>query len=207
MQENNFNNQPNSFSEQPQPPETPQNQSVSESSEDKSKLATASFVLGLLSLFFGPFTGVPGLILGLKGQKSSKRGLATAGIVFSILFGFVMYIIVILAAIILVSFNSAQSRARGARLHADMNQIRSVAELYRTEKGTYVGLEKDTRFSSIQSDIELNGGENFAINTSSKGYCSEVKLPYGKWWCVDSTLISSEYDSDPNCSADYFACD
>jgi len=88
-----------------------------------------------------------------------------------------------------------------------MNQIRIVAESYRSEKGTYMDFEKDMRFSTVRNDIELNGGENFAINTSSKGYCSEVKLPYGKWWCVDGTLVSNEYDSDPNCSSDHFTCD
>lgn len=53
--------------------------------------ATASLVLGIIGLFawFIPLFGAPitivGLILGVMGQKSEKKGMATAGIVLSIL--------------------------------------------------------------------------------------------------------------------------
>ena len=53
--------------------------------------ATASLVLGIIGLFawFIPLFGAPitiiGLIMGILGQKSQKKGMATAGLIMSIL--------------------------------------------------------------------------------------------------------------------------
>jgi hypothetical protein len=57
--------------------------------KDKSGLAIGSFVLGILSLcsWLIPFCGGPiaiaGVVLGVLGMKSSKKGMAIAGIVMS----------------------------------------------------------------------------------------------------------------------------
>ena len=60
--------------------------------KDKKGQAITSFVLGLFGIiaWFIPIFGLPvtivGLIMGIKGRKSSKRGLAIAGIVLCTIF-------------------------------------------------------------------------------------------------------------------------
>ena len=60
--------------------------------EDKRGKAMASFILGLVSMitWIIPLIGLPttviGLIMGIVGRRSSRRGLAIAGIVLSSIF-------------------------------------------------------------------------------------------------------------------------
>ena len=65
-----------------------------EISEKNNGFAVASLVLGIVSVvfcFFGTWaiiglaTGIVGIVLAVKGQKSPKKGLATAGLVLSII--------------------------------------------------------------------------------------------------------------------------
>lgn len=73
--------------ESPMVPEPPQDNST-----DGSGAATASLVLGLVSILAWciPIVGLPvtiaGLICGIKGLGPQKRGTAVAGIVLSIIF-------------------------------------------------------------------------------------------------------------------------
>jgi uncharacterized membrane protein len=59
---------------------------------DKSGKATASFVLGLVSIlgciipFVGVVTSIIGIVMGAKGLKSSKRTMAIIGLSLSIIF-------------------------------------------------------------------------------------------------------------------------
>lgn len=59
---------------------------------DQSGKATASLVLGLVSIlgivlwYIGIITSIIGLVMGVKGLKSSKRNLAIAGTVLSCVF-------------------------------------------------------------------------------------------------------------------------
>src|SRR5574344_1460364 len=68
----------------PQPPIYPY-------SKDKRGFATTSFVLGLIGIiaWIIPLFGFPitiiGLIFGIKGSKSTRKGLANSGIVLSII--------------------------------------------------------------------------------------------------------------------------
>lgn len=72
--------------------------------------ATASLVLGLISLIFACFgygalisiiTGIIGIILGIKGNKIQQTGMGTAGIVLSII-GLVLSIIVFFACVLCI---------------------------------------------------------------------------------------------------------
>lgn len=59
--------------------------------KDHYGLSIAAMILGIISLFawFIPFCGLPisitGLVLGIIGRESSKKGMAIAGIVMSVI--------------------------------------------------------------------------------------------------------------------------
>lgn len=194
LQESSYNGQQQSQQQYPQP------------MEDKSNLATASLVFGILSIFGGFITGIVGLILGAKGLKSSKRGLAIAGIVMSVVFG-IISTIVILAGIVLASLGNASTRANDARIMAAMNQLRTSAQTYYSSRESYEGLESDFQILQVKEDIEEVGGKNFAMNIKDNAYCAEVMQSSGEWWCVDSNLKSEEYEIDPVCSENKYSCE
>ena len=79
---------------------------VVEQPKDKSGLAIASLVLGILSLcaWIIPFCGGPfalaGIILGVLGMKSKQKGMAIAGIVMSAI-GIILTIINAIAGALL----------------------------------------------------------------------------------------------------------
>lgn len=185
--------------------ETPVNQSISSlPKKDRSGFAITSLVLGILSLIFGPITGIPALIFGIIGIKSTKKNLAIVGIIMSIIFGIVLFI---LGLIFLASLNRAKDIARDSRIKSSMRQIRSSAVIYYSENNSYEGLEKDFNLSRLESEIKQNGGQSFSINASSSSYCSEVMLPSKKWFCIDSNFSAKEHESDPPCSKNKISCE
>jgi len=118
----------------------------------------------------------------------------------------VISIIALLAAIVLVSLSGARNRAKDARIMADMGQIRSSAEIFLGNTGSYTNLCSSTDITTLQSDITTQGGTSFncQIQTAApagSSYCVEVKLNSTKWWCVDSVLRSKQYDTAPVCDA------
>ncbi len=126
----------------------------------------------------------------------------------------VIAIIGLLASIVLVSLGGARNRAKDARIIADMGQLRTTAEIYQGNSGSYTGLCSDTDVTTLQSDIisAATGGTNFNCQEQTlpsadagKSYCIEVKLnATNQWWCVDSGLRST---STTTAAAGGFACD
>jgi prepilin-type N-terminal cleavage/methylation domain-containing protein len=106
----------------------------------------------------------------------------------------VIAIIGILSGTVIVSMSGAQDSAKNARIEAGMDQLRSVAEVYRLLKGTYGN--DDTNFTTtgdgllIKKDIEAAGG-SFAVKFSTNGdaYCMSSKLNSSSdlYLCMDST--------------------
>jgi prepilin-type N-terminal cleavage/methylation domain-containing protein len=116
----------------------------------------------------------------------------------------VISIIALLAAIVLVFLSGARNRTKDARIIADMGQIRSSAEIFLRNTGSYTNLCSSTDVTTLQSDITTQSGTNFncQIQTAApagSSYCVEVQLNSTKWWCVDSALRSKQYDSAPVC--------
>lgn len=113
----------------------------------------------------------------------------------------VIAIIGILAGIVLVALGGARSRARDARIQADMAQLRSAAELYYSTAGnnTYTGMActtTDPNIKALCDDMTGQGGTNLLVNPAAQNYCAEVQLNRAAtWWCVDSTGRSQQYDS------------
>jgi prepilin-type N-terminal cleavage/methylation domain-containing protein len=115
----------------------------------------------------------------------------------------VIAIIGILAGIVLVSLSGARNRAKDSRIIADMGQLRSTAEIYQGNNGSYANLCSDNDVTTLQRDITDQGGTNYNCQVADDGrsYCIEVQLNSKKWWCIDSALRSIQYDSNPSCDA------
>jgi len=108
----------------------------------------------------------------------------------------VIAIIGILSGTVIVSMSGAQDSAKNARIQAGMDQLRSVAEVYRLLKGTYGN--DTTNFTNaaggdgllIKNDIVAAGG-SFTVKFSTNGdaYCMSSKLNSSSdlYLCMDST--------------------
>ena len=96
-------------------------QPIVQSTADRSGRATAALVLGIVGLFASlvPIIGLPvqiiGLVLGIQSRKSTKRGLAIAGIVLCSI-GIVFSVLSALLGVLLITvLNGAREKAREAQ--------------------------------------------------------------------------------------------
>jgi len=115
----------------------------------------------------------------------------------------VIAIIGLLASIVLVSLGGARNRAKDAIIIADMGQLRSTAEIFQGNNGSYTNLCSYSDVTTLQADITAQSGASFNCQVASGGasYCIEVQMNSTKWWCVDSVLRSQQYSSAPVCDA------
>jgi prepilin-type N-terminal cleavage/methylation domain-containing protein len=106
----------------------------------------------------------------------------------------VIAIIGILSGTVIVSMSGAQDSAKNARIQAGMDQLRSVAEVYRLLHGNKYS-SGTNNFSTegdgllIKKDIEAAGG-TFSISTpTATAYCMSSKLNGSSdlYLCMDST--------------------
>ena len=120
----------------------------------------------------------------------------------------VIAIIGILASIVLVSLGGARTRARDARIIADMGQLRSAAEIYQVGTGNYTGVCADGDIATLNADITAQGGTSYSCQSDANTYCAKAKLNSGNWWCVDSALRSQQYTADPGttCTTAPYKC-
>jgi len=102
----------------------------------------------------------------------------------------VIAIIGILSGTVIVSMSGAQDSAKNARIQAGMDQLRSVAEVYRLLNGTY-GTSATDNFATegdgllIKNDIAAAGG-TLTVNPSATAYCMSSPLNGGGVYCMDS---------------------
>lgn len=125
----------------------------------------------------------------------------------------VIAIIGILAAIVLVSLTGARTRASEARVIADLNQIRSTAELIYSNDNSYASVNCTTvanpcvcsnaDITSLCTDMVRQGAPATSITfvPSANAYCVEAQLSSaGKWGCVNSSLVAIfNATSNPPC--------
>jgi general secretion pathway protein G len=118
----------------------------------------------------------------------------------------VIAIIGILASIALVALSSAQRSAKQSRIVADLQQIRSLAETYKADRGSYAGFSTSTvpEFNTLDQDIMKQGGQDigFYYNSSNDSYCYKVNMSLGggtgRWGCINSGLVlNTQFTSDP----------
>ena len=107
----------------------------------------------------------------------------------------VIAIIGILSGTVIVSMSGAQDSTKNARIEAGMDQLRSVAEVYRLLKGTYGNTA--TNFTTtgdgllISQDIKSSatGGDlTVKISTDGTAYCMSSPLngTGAGFICIDS---------------------
>jgi len=96
----------------------------------------------------------------------------------------VIAIIGILASIVLVSFPTANNKAKDARIIADISQGSSLAAEFYSTGNTYTGY---TLNSTLSTDVTNKGGAvTLFINTNGSGYCLASTLNSGGYYCADS---------------------
>ncbi len=120
----------------------------------------------------------------------------------------VIAIIGILAGIVLVSLAGARNTAKDGRVAADMNQIRSEAQIVELEDGDYANICSDADIDALEADIAANSSGSVAATCAANaaGYCVSVQLHSGEWYCVDSDLTSWSTSTN-SCSAAGDRCD
>jgi prepilin-type N-terminal cleavage/methylation domain-containing protein len=119
----------------------------------------------------------------------------------------VIAIIGILAAIVLVSLNTARNKANDARIQADVNQVRTLAEMIYSASGTSyfsdgthgicaagasanstlntTDVTVGTQLTTLASDISTqNGGTAAQCYTSGTNYCVSAVKKSGGYVCV-----------------------
>jgi prepilin-type N-terminal cleavage/methylation domain-containing protein len=110
----------------------------------------------------------------------------------------VIAIIGILASIVLVSLRGAPSRAKNAKIKADVTQTRDIAEMIYADDSAYTALcsggtlnDANTDYpqlKTLEDDIAAQGTgiTNTCYATTDK-YCVSASLLLGKgYFCVDS---------------------
>ena len=117
----------------------------------------------------------------------------------------VIAIIGILAGIVLVSLAGARNTAKDGRVTADMNQIRSEAQIVELEDGDYDGVCADADIIALIADIDANASGTALCVDATTGYCVEVMLNSGDEYCVDSALRSISAAATA-CAAGNIAC-
>ena len=103
----------------------------------------------------------------------------------------VIAIIGILSTIVMVSLNTARTKANDAAIRAGLEQVRAVAELFYDAGSTYAGITtaNPANMAVIATSIASNGGALVIGVPSSTAYCASSKLKSDDslYACVDST--------------------
>ena len=102
----------------------------------------------------------------------------------------VIAIIGILSGTVVVSMSGAQGSAKDARIKSAMDQLRSVAELWRISQSpmTYVGFTGSTDGALLVTDINAQSPGTIATgNPTATTYCMSIQLNGGGYLCMDST--------------------
>jgi len=104
----------------------------------------------------------------------------------------VVAIIGILAAIVLVSLNSARNKGKNAAIKAQMSQLRSAGEMFNEDNGAFTGWCADTEEGRISQGAIDAGGTGYACNDSASAWAAGITLvgTGAGDWCVDSTGAS-----------------
>jgi len=97
----------------------------------------------------------------------------------------VIAIIGILASIVLVSLGGARTRAREARVIADLNQIRSMGEIIYSIDNSYSNVLTYASINTLMADMSAQLATNILRTGNAAEYCVEATLPGGRWGCVN----------------------
>jgi len=101
----------------------------------------------------------------------------------------VIAIIGILASIVLVSLGGARTRARDARIQADISQVRTEAELFFNDNDyVYTGACADPEINILEADIDTQNGAAAApaCFDDADSYCISAVMAGGDTICASS---------------------
>lgn len=102
----------------------------------------------------------------------------------------VIAIIGILAAIVLVSLAGARTKARDARIQADIGQIRAVAEIHYNDYGYAYdgdgGLCAASDYVTLRDDIIVQKDQTVQCWNSAGNYCVSANLAGGGDICISA---------------------
>ena len=120
----------------------------------------------------------------------------------------VIAVIGILASIVLVAYPSAQNRAKDGVVMADMDQLRTAAEVAKgtSTAGDYSTIETNSDCVALKADIDSRVPGSLTYHYKVDGsdyseYCAVVQLNSGNYWCVDSNYYSG---TDHSCASGKF---
>ena len=104
----------------------------------------------------------------------------------------VVAIIGILAAIVLVSLNSARNKSKNAAIKAQMVSLRSAGELFNEDNGSFTGFCASPEEGDLSGGVTSAGGTGYDCNESASAWAAGVALvgTGAGSWCVDSTGAS-----------------
>lgn len=133
----------------------------------------------------------------IKGQNFSVK--ATRNPIFIIFSVLSVFLLFGLSFLLISSLGGAAESAKGARIQADMDQLRTQALLYQMEKGSFDNFTESGMTVFIIDDIKGQAG-SLMTNVSRDAYCLQADwTEKGAWfqteklsWCIDSTGFSGQ---------------
>lgn len=109
----------------------------------------------------------------------------------------VIAIIGLMSSIVLAALNSGRDKGADANVRGQLVSIRSQAELYYTNNGTYMDICADTAISKMITAARTAGGglvSDSPCNRNANAWAVSAKLKGGGFWCVDY-LGKSKYEN------------
>lgn len=108
---------------------------------------------------------------------------------------------------------ASRTRSKDVRISADMNQMRSAAQIIESNEDSYlsVNCEGNKDISSLCDDIEKQTGIKPVIHSSEKAYCAyTVLLDQQGYYCINSDLLAIKTYIPPGeegyCNGITFSC-
>ncbi len=102
----------------------------------------------------------------------------------------IILIIIIPVILVIMADSSKPGHGRDDRITADMNQIRSCAQIVEMEDGNYADVCTEEEIVALIADINDNAPTPASCFAEENAYCVTVELNSGDFYCVDSALRS-----------------
>jgi prepilin-type N-terminal cleavage/methylation domain-containing protein len=106
----------------------------------------------------------------------------------------VIAIIGVLSSIVLSQLNTARSKGADAAIKANLNNMRSTAELIYDGAASYASVCSDSKIGAMKSAAESASGTTGGCwnHTSDWGAWVPLKTDSSKAWCVDYTGVARQ---------------
>jgi len=122
----------------------------------------------------------------------------------------VISVIAILAGMFIIQGEPAKKSSDDGKIISNLTEVRIKMEFCRGDSliKSYNGCENETNTQElIQEADSLNDDKVVNLYNNGTDYCLEAQLNSGQWYCVDSSMTTQDYDSDPSCSSSNYACE